>query len=91
MIVIDANVLLYAFAADSRDHDRARSWLERTFPGERDVRIGLTSILALLRVCTDPRVFSEPLSRRSRWRQSSPGWHDRTSRWPSPATAIGRS
>jgi toxin-antitoxin system PIN domain toxin len=61
MIIVDANILLYAYDADSPHHDRARSWLERSLSKEPDVRIGLTSILAFLRIGTDPRVFAQPL------------------------------
>lgn len=62
MIVIDANVLLYAYDARSPRHAPARAWLERAMNQERDVRIGLASVLAFARLATDPRVFALPLT-----------------------------
>ena len=61
MILVDANLLLYAYDADSAHHTRAKEWLERTLSEESDVRIGLTTLLAFLRIGTDPRVFARPM------------------------------
>lgn len=56
MILLDSNVLLYAYNADSPQHERARNWLEHAFLTEW---IGLpwTTLWSFLRVCTNPRVF----------------------------------
>jgi uncharacterized protein len=61
MIILDANILLYSRDSSSAQHEAARSWLEETLNAEPDVRIGLISLLAFLRLSTDPRVFSRPL------------------------------
>lgn len=61
MILLDANVLLYAYDASSPHHDVARTWLERTLSTDVDVRLGLTTVLAFVRIATDPRVFERPL------------------------------
>jgi uncharacterized protein len=62
VILIDANVLLYAYDADSPFHDRARTWLEETLARERDVRLALVTLLAFVRIATDRRLFTQPLS-----------------------------
>lgn len=62
MILVDANVLLYAHAEDSPQHVRAKRWLETALETEPDVRIALPTVLAFLRIGTDPRIFVQPLS-----------------------------
>jgi predicted nucleic acid-binding protein len=39
MILVDANVLLYAYDPRSVHHERCRRRVERTFSGEEPVRI----------------------------------------------------
>ena len=62
MILVDANLLLYAYDAASPRHDAARAWLENVLTTERDVRLGVATVLAFLRLSTDPRVFERPMS-----------------------------
>jgi toxin-antitoxin system PIN domain toxin len=64
MIVIDANLLLHAYNARSKEHDAARRWLETTLSGTELVRIAWVTIWAFLRISTNPRVFEHPLSMR---------------------------
>ena len=60
MILVDANLLLYAHDETSPHHREARDWLEATLSNEPDVRLGIATILAYLRLSTDPRVFIQP-------------------------------
>ncbi len=61
MILVDANLLLYAHAADGGPRsEAARAWLERLLETEPDVRIGLAALLAFIRISTDPRVYAQP-------------------------------
>ena len=62
MILVDANILLYAYDSESPHHEGSRVWLERTLNGEDDVRFALTTILAFLRISTDPRIHASPLT-----------------------------
>jgi uncharacterized protein len=62
MIVIDANLLLYAYNPRAAQHDASRVWLERTLGGTDLVRFAWTSIWAFIRISTSPRVFEHPLS-----------------------------
>jgi toxin-antitoxin system PIN domain toxin len=61
VILLDANLLLYAFDGTSRHHQAARAWLERTLAEEPDVRMGVVTVLAFVRIATDSRVFEQPL------------------------------
>jgi toxin-antitoxin system PIN domain toxin len=61
MILVDANLLLYAHAADGGiRNETARTWLEELLETEPDVRLGLATLLAFLRISTDPRIYAQP-------------------------------
>jgi hypothetical protein len=61
MILVDANLLLYAHAADGdARNEAARTWLERLLEVEPDVRLGLGTLLAFIRISTDPRIYAQP-------------------------------
>jgi uncharacterized protein len=61
VILIDANLLLYAYDADSPHHRRARDWLSEVLSGDEEVRIPLASALAFIRIGTNAAVFDRPL------------------------------
>jgi|SRR5271157_96496 len=56
MIVVDANLLLYAHDAGSVHHQAARQWLENTLSGDEPVGFAWVALLAFLRVGTNPRL-----------------------------------
>jgi len=62
MILIDANILIYAYDATARQHGPAKRWIESVFAGPRPVRLPWATVLAFLRIMTNPRVFRRPLS-----------------------------
>jgi toxin-antitoxin system PIN domain toxin len=62
MILIDANLLLYAYDASSAQHQRAHAWLSRVLAGPQPVRFAWMSLLAFLRIGTDSRIFARPLT-----------------------------
>lgn len=62
MILVDANLLVYAVNQDLPLHKQARSWWEQALSGSATVGIPWVSVLAFLRICTNPRIFSRPLS-----------------------------
>lgn len=62
MILIDANLLLYAYHPDAEHHERCRVWLEDVLSGTDPVRFAWVTILAFIRISTSPRVFESPLS-----------------------------
>jgi toxin-antitoxin system PIN domain toxin len=56
MILVDANLLIYAFSPDSPFHARARLWLEEIMNGDTPVAFPLVTILAFLRIMTHPKL-----------------------------------
>ena len=56
MIVLDANLLLYAYDSDSQQHAKARAWIEQTFSGATAVGLPWQTVTAFLRVVTNPRL-----------------------------------
>ena len=62
MILIDANLLLYAYDLTSEQHERAKTWLEATLNEGQPVRLAWATILAFLRIGTNPRALAVPLS-----------------------------
>jgi hypothetical protein len=61
VIVIDANVLLYAYDSADPRHPQAARWLEAAIGGTEAVGLGLTTVLAFIRIATDPRVYALPI------------------------------
>lgn len=61
MILVDANLLLYAVNQDLPQHRAAREWLEATLSGHQPVGLPWVVVLAFLRLATSPRVFERPL------------------------------
>src|SRR4030067_40193 len=61
VIVVDANLLIYAVNQDLPQHKQARAWWEQMLSGTARIGIPWVSIMAFLRICTNPRIFSLPL------------------------------
>ena len=61
MILVDANLLIYAVNQDLPQHKQARAWWERMLSGTARVGMPWVSIMAFLRICTNPRIFSQSL------------------------------
>lgn len=61
MNLLDANILLYAYNETSGQHDRARRWLEEALAGSAPVAFCWSTLLAFLRITTNPRAVSRPL------------------------------
>jgi toxin-antitoxin system PIN domain toxin len=62
MMLVDANILLYAYNPRATKHQASRQWLEATLSGPELVRLAWMSVWAFLRISTNPRVFEQPLS-----------------------------
>jgi uncharacterized protein len=58
VILVDANLLIYAYNLSSPFHEPARRWLEGIFSSSELVGIPLTSALAFLRITTNPKIFT---------------------------------
>jgi toxin-antitoxin system PIN domain toxin len=62
VILIDANLLIYAYDASSEFHGDARRWLEKRFSDPAPVRLSWSTIHAFLRLTTHPAVFTTTLT-----------------------------
>jgi uncharacterized protein len=62
MIVVDANLLLYAYHPRAAEHAKSRAWPEAVLSGTDLVRFAWLTLWAFLRIATNPRVFERPLS-----------------------------
>lgn len=69
MILIDANILIYAHVSSSPQHHAARSWLDEKLNGSARVGLPWESLLAFLRLVTNPRVFEFPEPTATAWAQ----------------------
>lgn len=62
MILLDANLLIYAHDLTSPFHAPARRWIEEVFSGSEEVQISWTTLLAFLRITTHRRAFASPFT-----------------------------
>lgn len=62
MILVDANILLYAEDSLSPHHQLARSWWDEQLSGSGPVCLSWVVLAAFIRIGTNPRVFAHPLS-----------------------------
>jgi uncharacterized protein len=61
VILVDANVLIYAIDADSPHHRAARRWLEEALSRAVPVGLAWIVILAFLRLTTRSGILKKPL------------------------------
>lgn len=62
MKLVDANLLLYSVDAGSPHHDAARAWLDEQLSSDRSTAFAWATLLAFVRVSTNPRLYEHPLS-----------------------------
>jgi toxin-antitoxin system PIN domain toxin len=56
VIILDANILLYAYDSGSSLHVRARSWVEHVFSEGEPLGLPWQTVAAFLRVITNPKL-----------------------------------
>jgi toxin-antitoxin system PIN domain toxin len=61
MMLLDANLLIYAVNADAPLSRKAKAWLESVLSGRETVGFSWNVILAFLRLTTRPGLFRRPL------------------------------
>lgn len=69
MILVDANLLIYAHVSTFPQHERARNWLDEQMNGATPVGLPWPSLLAFLRLVTNPRMFDHPEPIAGAWEQ----------------------
>jgi hypothetical protein len=62
VILVDANILLYAEDQLSPKHVKVRTWWDAVLSGFEPVCLCWTVLKAYIRIGTNPRVFEQPLS-----------------------------
>lgn len=61
MILLDANLLLHARVSDLPQHKVARAWLDGRLTNTVGVGLPWPSLLALVRLVSNPRTFRAPM------------------------------
>jgi toxin-antitoxin system PIN domain toxin len=84
VILVDANLLVYAHVEDFEQHETCRAWLDDRLAGTAKVGLPWESLTAYLRLVTNPRVFPEPLATAEAMAQVR-DWLSRPAAWtPGP-------
>ncbi|MEW5742729.1 MAG: TA system VapC family ribonuclease toxin [Myxococcota bacterium] len=91
MILLDANVLLYASNELAPQHQRCAAWLEDAFAANDRVGIPWESLLAFVRIATNARALARPLSTTEAWERVEE-WLDLDGVWcPTPTETHQRT
>ncbi len=69
MILVDANLLLYAANHSAPEHARARSWLDERLSGVARVGLPWPSLMAFVRLASNPVVVRQAVTPAVAWRQ----------------------
>ena len=69
MILVDANLLLYAKVRDFPQHELAKAWLDERLNDVTGVGLPWQSLLAFVRLASNPRIFQRPLPASEAWVQ----------------------
>jgi uncharacterized protein len=69
VILVDANLLVYAHVTSSPRHNAAHAWLDAQLNGTAQVGLPWPSLLAFVRLVSNPRVFASPLTVDAAWKQ----------------------
>lgn len=86
MILVDANLLIYAHVKDFAEHAAAQRWLDDQLNQQPRVGLPWPSLLAFVRITTNARVFERPLGIRKAWAQVE-AWLSAPASWiPTPGT-----
>lgn len=69
MILVDANLLLYAKIPEYPQHQVAHEWMEHQLNSPGKVGLPWQVLLAFVRVTTNARMYDRPFSIRDAWQQ----------------------
>jgi toxin-antitoxin system PIN domain toxin len=62
VVIVDANVLLYAVDSESRAHEQSRAWIDRSLAGGEAVGLAWIALLAFIRIGTNPAILPTPMT-----------------------------
>jgi toxin-antitoxin system PIN domain toxin len=71
VILVDVNLLLYATNVSAGQHGVAREWLDRQLVETPRVGLPWATLLGFLRLATNARVITRPLTMAAAWQQVS--------------------
>lgn len=69
MILLDANLLVYAHVTSLTQHHAARSWLDSRLNGPTPVGLPWPTLLSFVRLVSNPRIFERPQPISKAWKQ----------------------
>lgn len=69
MILVDANLLLYAANRAAPEHPLARAWLDERLTGTARVGLPWPALLAFVRLASNPVVVRTPVTPARAWQQ----------------------
>jgi uncharacterized protein len=69
VILVDANLLLYAANHSAPEHEQARAWLDQKLNAAGRVAFPWPSLLAFVRLASNPLVMRHPVSPERAWGQ----------------------
>jgi len=68
MILIDVNVLVYAYREDSPNHPAFRNWLSDLINSGEPFGVAALALSGFLRITTHPKIFNPPSPPEDAWR-----------------------
>ena len=84
MILVDANLLIYAYNPSAPQHEPSRTWLAAQLNGSIAVGLPWSSLLAFVRISSHPRLRQPAVSVADAWRAAE-SWLDLPTVWiPTP-------
>jgi toxin-antitoxin system PIN domain toxin len=94
VILVDANLLIYAHVEDLPQHAAAHRWLDQQLNELPRVGLPWPSLLAFVRLVINPRIFERPLTLTRAWAQVD-RWLAHGSVWvplptPQHSAVLGR-
>jgi len=86
VILVDVNLLVYAYAERFTQHEAARTWLDTMLSGSAPVGLPWHSLLGFTRIVTNPRILPAPQTVSAAWTQVG-NWLDCDTVWiPEPTS-----
>jgi len=73
VILVDVNILIYASLPGFQQHQAARVWLDHQLSTTTPVGLPWVTVLAYLRLVTNPRIFAPPVAMAVAWQRVSAG------------------
>jgi uncharacterized protein len=80
VILLDANLLVYAYTPGSPHHERARAWFEEVMSSPERVGFPWPTLLAFVRLMGNAAVVRQPSPLSEAWARAE-GWLSRPQAW----------